>query len=487
MNELTPDTAASERREPTCRRSANMSKAQALRDLVMERLVVAADEIFALFERTFAEYEEELVRTKHLQPRMEPHKEDAPPLILHPEVHHSPEHVEDEQQTVLVKQEEDHSFEFSAAYSVKSEENMGILLPEEEPSDPTEEQCAVEEEPGCSLTLQTDNNEEKYDTDDSEDWRPSDTKKSPKSAGLKKDSKRGVQTFRKSPEAAFLHHRPNENSRHEPFGDEKPGCSSDLINLQPNYGSYSYSDTSEAGNPAKELTETTERQEFNLRLANDSKTCRTNQNTSLFMSYGENNDVEGLEISSKAVVSVNLCDRNEQSHYACSECGVAFQTLDFLQNHLVLHSSQSPFRCPTCHKLFRYKSSYKTHLSVHTDDKPLSCSFCNKGFRQKYNLKEHMRIHTDEKPFRCPDCGVRVRHHHNLIRHVLTVHKGQKPYSCPVCEKAFSQKSHYNIHVRTHTGEKPFSCPVCQKSFRAKYCLKRHIATHSDPAGDQAR
>ena len=41
-----------------------MSKGQTLRALVNERLTAAAQEIFALFERTIAEYEEELCRSK---------------------------------------------------------------------------------------------------------------------------------------------------------------------------------------------------------------------------------------------------------------------------------------------------------------------------------------------------------------------------------------------------------------------------------------
>lgn len=41
-----------------------MSKAQMFRSLVKQRLAAAADEIFGLFERTIAEFEEELGRSK---------------------------------------------------------------------------------------------------------------------------------------------------------------------------------------------------------------------------------------------------------------------------------------------------------------------------------------------------------------------------------------------------------------------------------------
>lgn len=51
-----------------------MSKVQMLRSLVNQRLAAAADEIFGLFERTIAEYEEELGRCK---------EENQPQLRLH--------------------------------------------------------------------------------------------------------------------------------------------------------------------------------------------------------------------------------------------------------------------------------------------------------------------------------------------------------------------------------------------------------------------
>ncbi len=41
-----------------------MSKVQLLRALVNQRLTAAAEEIIGLFERTIAEYEEELCRSK---------------------------------------------------------------------------------------------------------------------------------------------------------------------------------------------------------------------------------------------------------------------------------------------------------------------------------------------------------------------------------------------------------------------------------------
>ena len=56
-----------------------MSKVQTLRVVVKQRLTAAAEEIFELFERTIAEYEEELCRHRKLldavfQPQVQLHR-----------------------------------------------------------------------------------------------------------------------------------------------------------------------------------------------------------------------------------------------------------------------------------------------------------------------------------------------------------------------------------------------------------------------------
>ena len=58
------------RRKRFCR-CVKMCKVQMLRALVEQRLTAAAEEIFGLFERTIAEYEEELCRSKEKNERQQ--------------------------------------------------------------------------------------------------------------------------------------------------------------------------------------------------------------------------------------------------------------------------------------------------------------------------------------------------------------------------------------------------------------------------------
>ncbi|XP_030287056.1 protein TsetseEP-like isoform X2 [Sparus aurata] len=116
-----------------------MSKVQILRSLVKQRLTAAAEEICALFERTIAEYEEELCRSteqnqRHrnlldsaLTPQLRLHRADVQQLFgqkkVSPEQQEwsssldqqdpEPPHIKDEQEELWTKQEEADITEFT--------------------------------------------------------------------------------------------------------------------------------------------------------------------------------------------------------------------------------------------------------------------------------------------------------------------------------------------------------------------------------------
>ncbi|KAM6925923.1 uncharacterized protein PEZ65_009540 [Lycodopsis pacificus] len=75
-----------------------MSKLEMLRALVNQRLTAVGEEIFGLFERTIAEYEEELSRSKEDNKR----QRELLDAVLNPEVRIQRAHV---QQLLLVKEE----------------------------------------------------------------------------------------------------------------------------------------------------------------------------------------------------------------------------------------------------------------------------------------------------------------------------------------------------------------------------------------------
>ncbi|XP_039664052.1 zinc finger protein 79-like [Perca fluviatilis] len=108
--------------------------------------------------------------------------------------------------------------------------------------------------------------------------------------------------------------------------------------------------------------------------------------------------------------------------------------------------------------------------------KTYCCSVCGKGFAHPCTLRQHLTVHTGEKSFSCSVCDRKFALKQHLTRH-LASHTGEKLFSCSVCDKRFAQKHYLNRHLASHTGEKSFSCSVCDKRFAQSKNLKRHLAS----------
>ncbi|XP_055022229.1 zinc finger protein 205-like isoform X2 [Boleophthalmus pectinirostris] len=160
-----------------------MSKGQMLKDLVNARLTAAAEEIFALFERTIAEYEEELRRSKEENQRKEELLEALNPksvLLFRADIRTGPTsmnqgpnqglnlkipktpRIKENPEEQCIKQEEESlsvSVSESSSVSVKRGESSQLL--QTKPREETQGE-------GPQLNPET---EGESDTDNSEDWR----------------------------------------------------------------------------------------------------------------------------------------------------------------------------------------------------------------------------------------------------------------------------------------------------------------------------
>ncbi|KAL4703107.1 hypothetical protein ACJJTC_000166 [Scirpophaga incertulas] len=105
------------------------------------------------------------------------------------------------------------------------------------------------------------------------------------------------------------------------------------------------------------------------------------------------------------------------------------------------------------------------------------CPHCQKIFTRKFNFTLHLKRHIGQRDWPCPACGVR-----QLTRWQARNHCGpKKRLHCPIegCSKSFTGTTNLNSHIHTHLGKRPYRCEECGKTFTAKNTLNNHERIHT--------
>ncbi|XP_073319172.1 uncharacterized protein [Pagrus major] len=324
-----------------------MSKVQTLRVFVKQRLTAAAEEIFELFERTIAEYEEELGRHRKLldavfKPQVQLHRADVQQLSV------SKEDILPEQ---LRRPEEDDITKFKfTPVPVKSEAGeekpqssklhqrqtvFGIRDVERWTTEAAGADCGgLEPAPNFNLQAATCDETPHFsepDTDDSSDWE---------------------ETREPQPGSNPRYYTEAPVSDMEYNTVKTPGSSERVTNSD-----------------HKEHLQKLDRVQTGVKPLSCSVCGKRYRRTKFLMKHMR------LHAGRKT--------------FSCSVCKETFQEGGHFVRHMRTHKEEKRFSCSVCGRSFGQLPTLTRHSMVHTGEKPFSCTVCDKRFTRRYVFRKH--------------------------------------------------------------------------------------------------
>ncbi|XP_047445937.1 zinc finger and SCAN domain-containing protein 2-like [Mugil cephalus] len=401
-----------------------MSGSESLRELIIERLTAAAEEIFGLFERTVVQYEEEIDRQRRLlditwKPEIKLHRIDLQQQHVCTE-----EEVLTEQQ--LCNQERNSSLEEPEPPHIKEEQ--------EEPEPPQIKEEQEEPEPP-QMKEEQEEPEPPQMKEGQEESEPPQTKEEQDELCCSQQEEHVVLNCETDTFAETPTDEESEHSEPEPKDDHLL-CKNSAVSESTDQGGSNSGSTRNA--------------ELNLKKRHHRDTSQSKNDDNSSLSESQCNADTG-----KKFVTCDVggkASKNKCCH--CKKCGKSFRKRSDLISHTKTHAGEKPYRCKACGKCFNRTIDLTRHVRTHTGEKPYCCDTCGKSFSQRGTLTKHMITHTGEKPYCCKTCGKHFGSTSNLRIH-MRIHTGERPYSCDTCGKTFIQRSALTMHMRMHTGKKP--------------------------------
>ncbi|XP_042292526.1 B-cell lymphoma 6 protein homolog [Thunnus maccoyii] len=290
-----------------------MSKIEMLRLLINQRLTAAAEEIFGVFGRTIAEYEEQISRYKLEIQRQRRLQE----LRMQPQISlqlHSAARPE----------QQDWSCESTPPHIKEEEEELWPVPQEEEP----QEEAPQEEAPPAS-----ENNHVNFMLF--------------QSGGVRNEPDLNHMT---SPLPKFTSQDPEDpEDLEEPQLDPQLGTSvqqtcTDLVQDSPEASDNGQLDCVELEAPLSEVV--------------DSYICTICGRAFAQRGHWAKHVQVHRKVGSKTDKS-----------YTCEICGKRLTRFDGYQKHLRIHTGEKPYSCEECGRRFSDNSNYKRHIRTHTTPK----------------------------------------------------------------------------------------------------------------------
>ncbi|KAM6897930.1 uncharacterized protein PEZ65_020017 [Lycodopsis pacificus] len=319
-----------------------MSKVEMLRSFVNQRLTATGEEIFGLFERTIAEYEEELSRSKEDNKR----QRELLDVVFNPEVRIQRAHV---QQLLLVKEEvPSEQQEWSSSLDQEDPEPSHIKEEQEELCTSQEgEQLQGLEEADVKFSFTPVKSEDEEE----------------------------------EAQSSQLHQRQTEQMETEADGEDCGGPEPDR-NLDPDR--HPEPDTDEKTRDSLDTDgsgdwKKTREPQSALNYLKPDEVCVSDSRCSAGEKRFRCSECEKT-FGQSHNLKIHMRTHTGEKPFSCSVCKKSFSVRSTLQSHMRTHTGEKPFSCSVCKKSFLDRSPLRNHMRLHTGEKPFSCSVCKKSF-----------------------------------------------------------------------------------------------------------
>ncbi|KAH7964464.1 hypothetical protein HPB51_027297 [Rhipicephalus microplus] len=137
----------------------------------------------------------------------------------------------------------------------------------------------------------------------------------------------------------------------------------------------------------------------------------------------------------------------------------------------IKHGRRTPLQCPLCPYTTHNATTMREHLPVHTGERPFCCPMCNKRFSRKKYFRVHLRLHdkaSGHVPVNALHCGALMA----VLEAYVPTEEGERGNVCPECNKSYKYAGNLRTHMRVHTGERPYMCDVCGLRFTCSSYLQ---------------